>query len=239
MEIFNPGWNFNLLNRVEISSRLNSKLLFKMTLQLQVKISTRFSQPEMKFQPGIKIPDFPYSRHFFQSGMKIWYFACVSSLFIFKKIKMATYKHFWFSLLTFIKFSIYLRLLYFNLRWNFLQNCNFFQLGIPSWNFNPGWKSPYNQTLNQKGHEVNTHLKELCKEKNIYLIDNTKAQHWNKGKPQLNKRRYNIHVVLLLVNYLGFWIDNVIKMQALLRNITLIKQILTKKVINWHYAVIT
>ena len=42
-----------------------------MTLQLHVKISTRFSQREMKFQPGIKIPNFPYNRHFFQHGMKI------------------------------------------------------------------------------------------------------------------------------------------------------------------------
>ena len=38
-------------------------------------------------------------------------------------------------------------------------------------------------------------------------------------------------VVLLLVNYLGFLLDNVIKkIQALLlRNVTLIKQMLTKK----------
>ena len=68
MDIFNPGWNFNSLNRVEISPRLNIKLLLKMTLQLHVKISTRYT--ELKFQ-----------------------------------------------------------------------------LGIPSWNFNPGWKSPYNQLL--------------------------------------------------------------------------------------------
>ena len=47
MEIFNLGQNFNSLNRVEISSRLNGKLLFKMTLQLRVKISTRYS--ELKF----------------------------------------------------------------------------------------------------------------------------------------------------------------------------------------------
>ena len=59
---------------------------------------------------------------------------------------------FLFSLLTFIKFSIYSRLLHFNpgwnsfnLGWDFSYNCNFIQLGIPSWNFTPGWKSPYNQ----------------------------------------------------------------------------------------------
>ena len=39
--------------------------------------------------------------------------------------------------------------------------------------------------LNEKGMEVNLHLKELSKEKNILLIDNSrkiKAQHLNKGK---------------------------------------------------------
>ena len=51
MEIFNPGWNFNSLNRVEISSWLNSKLLFKMTLQLHVKISTRYT--DLKFELGL------------------------------------------------------------------------------------------------------------------------------------------------------------------------------------------
>ena len=100
MEIFNPGWNFNSLNRVEISSMLNSKLLFKMTLQLHVKISTRYIelkfqlnlkfQTKMKFQPGMKISYFPYNQHFFQPGMKIWYYANVNSLVIFKKIKTTT-----------------------------------------------------------------------------------------------------------------------------------------------------
>ena len=54
----------------------------------------------------------------------------------------------WFSLLTFIKFSIESRLLYFNPGWIFLYNCNIFQLSIPSSNFNPSWKSPYIQPLN-------------------------------------------------------------------------------------------
>ena len=53
-----------------------------------------------------------------------------------------------------------------------------------------------NKKLNQKDQEVSTHLKELYKEKNIYLIDNIskiKAQHlMNKGKLHLNKRGYNI-----------------------------------------------
>ena len=41
-----------------------------------------------------------------------------------------------------------------------------------------------NKKLSQKGHEVCTHPKELCKGKNIYLIHNTnsaKAHHLNKG----------------------------------------------------------
>ena len=44
--------------------------------------------------------------------------------------------------------------------------------------------------LNKKGCEVNAQLKELCKGKNIYLIDNLKRfkpQHLNKGKLHLNK----------------------------------------------------
>ena len=45
---------FSSLNRVEISSRLNSTLFFKMTLQLHEKIST---QPaELKFQLGLAKP---------------------------------------------------------------------------------------------------------------------------------------------------------------------------------------
>ena len=54
MAIFNPGWNFNSLSWVEISSRLNSKLLFKITLQLHVKISTRYTK--LKFQLGLANP---------------------------------------------------------------------------------------------------------------------------------------------------------------------------------------
>ena len=52
---------------------------------------------------------------------------------------------FWFS----TEFSIYSRLLYFNPGWNCSCNCNFFQLDIPSWNFEPGLKSPYDQPFNQ------------------------------------------------------------------------------------------
>ena len=47
-------------------------------------------------------------------------------------------------------------------------------------------------TLNKKGCEVNAILMELCKEKNIYLIDNSKKikpQHLNKGKLHLNQKR--------------------------------------------------
>ena len=59
----------------------------------------------------------------------------------------------------------------------------------------------------------------MCKEKNIYLIDNInkiKAQHLNKDKFHLNERVLMYLVVLLSVSYLGFSLDNV-------------NQILTKK----------
>ena len=54
MEIFDLGWNLNSLNRVEISCRLNSNILFKMKLQLHVKISTRYT--ELKFKLGLANP---------------------------------------------------------------------------------------------------------------------------------------------------------------------------------------
>ena len=59
-----------------------------------------------------------------------------------------------------------------------------------------------NKKFSQKSWEVNTHLKDMCKEMNIYLIDNTnkiKAKHLNKGRGVL---MYLIE--LLLANYLGF-----------------------------------
>ena len=59
----------------------------------------------------------------------------------------------------------------------------------------------------------------MCKEKNIYLIDNInkiKAQHLNKDKFHLNERVLMYLVVLLSVSYLGFSLGNV-------------NQILTKK----------
>ena len=46
-------------------------------------------------------------------------------------------------------------------------------------------------TLNKKGCEVNAVLIEMCREKNIYLIDNSKKvkpQHINKGKLHLNQK---------------------------------------------------
>ena len=54
IKIFSPGRNSNSLNRVEISSQLNSKPLFKMTLQLHLKISTRYT--ELKFQLSLANP---------------------------------------------------------------------------------------------------------------------------------------------------------------------------------------
>ena len=52
-----------------------------------------------------------------------------------------------------------------------------------------------NKKFSQTGQEVNTHLKDMCKEKNIYLIDNTnkiKVEHLNKGRLHLNKRGDNV-----------------------------------------------
>ena len=46
-------------------------------------------------------------------------------------------------------------------------------------------------TLNKKEWKLNAALAELCKEKNIYLIDNTKKikpQDLNKGKLHLNQK---------------------------------------------------
>ena len=48
-----------------------------------------------------------------------------------------------------------------------------------------------NSLLNQKGCEVNSHLKNLCEERNLYLIGNTKkfrSHHLNKGKLHLNRK---------------------------------------------------
>ena len=75
--IFNPIWNFNSAYRVEISSRLNSKLLVKMTLQLHVKISTRYTElkfqlrsakPRWNFIPGWKYQIFHIIDIFFKPG---------------------------------------------------------------------------------------------------------------------------------------------------------------------------
>ena len=52
-----------------------------------------------------------------------------------------------------------------------------------------------NKQLNQKGVEVNAYVKDLCKEKNIYFIDNSKrikAQHLNQGRLHLNRKGSNI-----------------------------------------------
>ena len=59
----------------------------------------------------------------------------------------------------------------------------------------------------QKAQAVNTHFKDMCKEKNIYLIDNTnqiKGQHLNEVKLFEIRGVLMYLVTLLLVNYLGF-----------------------------------
>ena len=48
-----------------------------------------------------------------------------------------------------------------------------------------------NPLLNDIVSEVNLHLKDLCEERNLYLIDNTKSfrsHHLNKGKHHLNRK---------------------------------------------------
>ena len=54
VEIFNLVWNFNLVFRVEIWCRLNRELLFKMTLQLHLKILNWYT--ELKFQLSLVNP---------------------------------------------------------------------------------------------------------------------------------------------------------------------------------------
>ena len=48
-----------------------------------------------------------------------------------------------------------------------------------------------NDTLDKKGCDMNAVLMEMCKENDIYLIDNSKKikpQHINKGKLHLNQK---------------------------------------------------
>ena len=48
-----------------------------------------------------------------------------------------------------------------------------------------------NPLLNQNGCEINLHLKDLCKERNLYLIDNPKkfkSHHLNKSKLHLDRK---------------------------------------------------
>ena len=101
-----------------------------------------------------------------------------------------------FSLLTFIKFSIYLRLQ------NFSYNCIFwhteltflhvivmlserglyclfelkFQFRRPSWKFNPGWKFPYSELLNLFV-SISAHVTM----QNITILDNIFGKKWNKS----------------------------------------------------------
>ena len=58
---------------------------------------------------------------------------------------------------------------------------------------------------NQKESKVNSHLKDLCEERNLYLINNTKkfrSHHLNKGKLHLNRK-----VIRLSGSCLTFSID--------------------------------
>ena len=97
MEIFSASWNFNLVYRIEISSQLNSKLFVKMTLQLHVKTSARYT--ELKFQLGLANPRWNFNLGWrfqifhiidiFQPGMKIWYYLPTREFLVcFQKNKM-------------------------------------------------------------------------------------------------------------------------------------------------------
>ena len=92
MEVFNLVWNFNLV----YSSPLNSKLFFKMIMQLYVKNSARYI--ELKFQlalgnPGWKFQIFHIINTF---SNPVWKFdtthAQIPYLSFFKKIKIATWQ---------------------------------------------------------------------------------------------------------------------------------------------------
>ena len=57
--------------------------------------------------------------------------------------------------------------------------------------------------LDKKIIEVSTHLKEMCKEKNIFLIDHgkrIKVNHLNSSKIHLNRRGANIFSNTFLYN---------------------------------------
>ena len=57
------------------------------------------------------------------------------------------------------------------------------------------------KNLNEKGIQVSVYLKELCKEKNIFLVDNAKkikAQHLNKGKLHLTKHVSRVLIIIFI-----------------------------------------
>ena len=87
--------------------------------------------------------------------------------------------------------------------------------------------------LNEKGMEVNLLLKELSKEKNIFLIDKRKkikAQHLNKGKLLLTKyglRVLSNNFVNEISNILHWQCDKVI--QTLILKSVILKMILMPK----------
>ena len=58
-----------------------------------------------------------------------------------------------------------------------------------------------NPLLNHKGCEVNSHLKDLCVERNLYLIDSTKmfkSHHLNKGKLYLTRKGFKLLKVMFI-----------------------------------------
>ena len=92
MEVFNLVWNFNLV----YSSPLNSKLFFKMIMQLYVKNSARYI--ELKFQLALGNPGWKFQIcHIINTfSNPVWKFdtthAQIPYLSFFKKIKIATWQ---------------------------------------------------------------------------------------------------------------------------------------------------
>ena len=77
-------------------------------------------------------------------------------------------------------------------------------------------------------------LKDMCKEKNIYLINNTnkiKAQHLNKGKLHLNKRGSNIlsSTFVSELSRILTWQRHKNNTGFTVEELTLIKQMLSRK----------
>ena len=124
-----------------------------MTLQLHVKVPSRYT--DLKFQLGLANPRFVISTRDENSKFSI--------------IKIFSFFFFFFLDASDLAFLLSLNFLFtrdyyisiwvkiFSFSYNHISyNCIFFQFGIPSWNFNPRWKSPYNQPLDRNWQPFNS-----------------------------------------------------------------------------------